>query len=97
MVNINLNFQDLDQVHVVDKRDLRHSIVNIKLHKCQTDHFCTSYYHLQEINILTFDIKNWGQGNLVEKRNLRHLIVNLHKSHREHFCASSHGFLDIHI
>ena len=63
----------------VSELDLHQSIANINLHKSHKGHFCTSSYHLSDSNILNFDLENWGQGHVVEKRDLRHLIANINQ------------------
>ena len=39
---------------MLKKRDLRHSIANINLHRSHKEHFCASSFRLRDINILTF-------------------------------------------
>ena len=48
-------------------------------------HFRASFYRLRDILLFVF-LENLGQGHVVGKRVLSHLIanINLHKSHTEH-------------
>ena len=50
--------------HMVKKPDLRHLIANINLHK---EHFCASFCHLQDINILNIALENLRESHMVEK------------------------------
>ena len=71
----------------------------MNLHKSHMVPFCASSAVWEILIFLTFDQENLGQGHMVEKLALHHLIaiVNLHNSHKERFCASSYRLEDIHI
>ena len=53
------------------------------------ENLCARSYRLRKIKILN-KLENVGQGQVVEKQDLHHSIVNinLRKSSKEHFCAS---------
>ena len=44
-------------------RDIHHSITNINLNTSRKKHFCACSYRLRDINILTIDLENVGQGH----------------------------------
>ena len=54
---------------------------------------------LPMFNKKMFDLTNEGQGNTVQHSQRRHSImnINLGRSHRMHFCNSSHRFQDINV
>ena len=73
------------------KQDLWHSRANINLHK---EHFCASFSHLRNINILNFDLENLGQSRKVEKTGLMPFDIE-YQPMQKAFLTSSHHFPDI--
>ena len=63
-----VDLENSGQGHVIEIRDLRHSIANINLHKSPTEHFCTSSYHLQVIKIFNFWRWNFRSRSWRNKR-----------------------------
>ena len=48
-------------------------------------------------NMSKYQLKTLGQGDVVEKKDLRRSICKLHRSHNVHFCANCYSLREINI
>ena len=65
---LNLDLENLGQDHLIEKRDLRHSIAIINLHKIKISFFALALTLCEILIFQPFVLENLGQGHMVEKR-----------------------------
>ena len=77
---LNFDIENIGQGHVIEKRDLRHSITNIKVCESRTRAFIASSHSFSDILYLyisrNFDLENIIQGLDVQHSQWRHSMAN---------------------